>query len=113
MSKLQKEAAAHVDMKKGVWLHAYRLPNEYSGLSEEFDYQLEIHGYNFPLTEAQFDSMHQARIQVWDDGAKAEQERIIRLLETEIVNVSSPMMVDREYLDGLERSIELIKGEQK
>ena len=83
MSKLQKETAIRVDMKKGVWLHAYRLPNEYSGLSEEFDYQLEIRGYRFPLTESQFEAMHEARIQVWDDGAKVEQERILRLLETE------------------------------
>ena len=112
MSKLQKEAAAHVDMKKGVWLHAYRLPNEYSGLSEEFDYQLEIHGYNFPLTEAQFDSMHQARIQVWDDGAKAEQERIIKLLENE--KFILPEGIDEGLtLMPIQEAIALIKRQQK
>ena len=46
------------------------------------------------------------------DGAKEERERIIKLLEDEIERVSNPMLVDREYLDGLEVAIELIKGKQ-
>lgn len=43
-------------------------------------------------------------------GEKNEQERIIKLLEAEIERVSNPMLVDREYLDGLEAAIELIGG---
>jgi len=45
------------------------------------------------------------------DGAKEERERIIKLLEDEIERVSNPMLVDREYLDGLEVALELVKGE--
>lgn len=45
--------------------------------------------------------------------AKAERERIIKLLEAEIQRVSTPMLVEREYLDGLEEAISLIKGENK
>ena len=45
------------------------------------------------------------------DGAKEERERIIKLLEDEIEKVSNPMLVDREYLDGLEVALELVKGE--
>jgi hypothetical protein len=41
-----------------------------------------------------------------------ERERIVKLLENEIKRVSNPMLVDREYLDGLEQGISLIKGEQ-
>ena len=44
-------------------------------------------------------------------GIKTEQQRIIKLLEEEISRVSNPMLVDREYLDGLEVAIALIKGE--
>jgi hypothetical protein len=40
-----------------------------------------------------------------------ERERIIKLLEDEIERVSNPMLVDREYLDGLEVALELVKGE--
>jgi hypothetical protein len=46
-----------------------------------------------------------------EDGAAEERERIIKLLEAEIERVSNPMLVDREYLDGLETAIALIKGE--
>jgi hypothetical protein len=45
------------------------------------------------------------------DGAKEERERIVKLLEDEIERVSNPMLVDREYLDGLEVALELVKGE--
>lgn len=44
------------------------------------------------------------------DGAKEERERIIEMLEAEIERVSNPMLVDREYLDGLEVALELVKG---
>jgi catalase len=46
-------------------------------------------------------------------GEQREQERIIKLIQAEISKVSNPMLVDREYLDGLEVAIELIKGENK
>ena len=42
-------------------------------------------------------------------GVLRERQRIIKLLEVEIERVSNPMLVDREYLDGLEVAIELIK----
>ena len=45
------------------------------------------------------------------EGVKEERERIIKLLEAEIERVSNPMLVDREYLDGIEIAIALIKGE--
>jgi hypothetical protein len=44
-------------------------------------------------------------------GEERERERIIKLLEAEIKRVSNPMLVDREYLDGLETAIDFIKGE--
>lgn len=46
-------------------------------------------------------------------GEERERKRIIELLEAEIKTVSNPMMVDREYLDGIDTSIALIKGEDK
>ena len=33
----------------------------------------------------------------------------IKRIEDEVKSVSNPMMVDKEYLDGLNRAIELIK----
>jgi hypothetical protein len=45
-------------------------------------------------------------------AVERERERIIGLIEAEIERVSNPMLVDREYLDGLEVAIELIKGKQ-
>jgi hypothetical protein len=42
-----------------------------------------------------------------------ERERIIKLLEAEIKRVSTPMLVEREYLDGLEEAIDIVKGEKK
>jgi hypothetical protein len=39
-----------------------------------------------------------------------ERKRIIKLLQAEIERVSNPMLVDREYLDGLETAIDLIKN---
>ncbi len=44
-------------------------------------------------------------------AVERERERIIDLLKAEIERVSNPMLVDREYLDGLETAIDLIKGE--
>lgn len=42
--------------------------------------------------------------------AVAEARKVfIKLIEQEIKSVSEPMMVDKEYLDGLERAIELIR----
>jgi hypothetical protein len=46
-----------------------------------------------------------------EDGIAEERERIIKLIQAEISRVSNPMLVDREYLDGLEVALELIKGE--
>jgi len=43
-------------------------------------------------------------------AVERERERIIELLKAEIERVSNPMLVDREYLDGLEMAIELIVG---
>jgi len=42
-----------------------------------------------------------------------ERERIAKVLKTEIERVSNPMLVDREYLDGLETAIDLIRGHNK
>ena len=42
--------------------------------------------------------------------AVAEARKVfVKLIEQEIKSVSEPMMVDKEYLDGLNRAIELIK----
>jgi hypothetical protein len=49
----------------------------------------------------------------YESGEAAEQERIVKLLEAEIKRVSNPMLIDREYLDGLETAIDLIRGENK
>ena len=46
-----------------------------------------------------------------EDGIAEERARIIKVLEAEISRVSNPMLVDREYLDGLEVALELVKGE--
>jgi hypothetical protein len=46
-------------------------------------------------------------------AVERERERIIKLIEDEIERVSNPMLVDREYLDGLETAIALIKEETK
>jgi hypothetical protein len=43
-------------------------------------------------------------------AVERERERIIELLKAEIERVSNPMLVDREYLDGLETAIDLIRG---
>jgi hypothetical protein len=43
-------------------------------------------------------------------AVERERERIVELLKAEIERVSNPMLVDREYLDGLETAIDLIKG---
>ena len=42
--------------------------------------------------------------------AVAEARKVfVKLIQEEIKSVSEPMIVDKEYLDGLERAIELIK----
>jgi hypothetical protein len=46
-----------------------------------------------------------------EDGIAEERARIIKVLEAEISRVSNPMLVDREYLDGLEVALELVEGE--
>ena len=53
----------------------------------------------------------------WDEGfeigskkALAESKRVfVKLIKEEIMDVSSPMMVNKEFLDGLERAIEIIR----
>ena len=42
--------------------------------------------------------------------AVAEARKVfVKLIEQEIKSVSEPMMVDKEYLDGLNRAIDIIK----
>ena len=56
----------------------------------------------------------------WNEGfdvgtkkAVAEARKVfIKRIQKEIKEVSNPMMVDKEFLDGLERAIELIKREK-
>ena len=40
-------------------------------------------------------------------------ETIVRALYAEIKRVSNPMMVDKEYLDGLNAAIDIAKGYDK
>lgn len=42
-------------------------------------------------------------------GEIAARVRIAGLLRAEIERVSNPMMVDREYLDGLEAALEIVE----
>lgn len=44
-------------------------------------------------------------------GILDAQNNMLKLVEDEIARVSNPMMVDQEYIDGLEEVIKLIKGE--
>jgi hypothetical protein len=60
-----------------------------------------------------YESAERVRDFYREQGRKQERERILKLLEEEISRVSNPMLVDREYLDGLEVAIALIKGENK
>ncbi len=71
-------------MTHGVWLGSRMLYDHYVGLTGEFDYRLTIDGYDIALTEAQFNAMYQSRLALWDEGAKAAEERIIKLLEDEV-----------------------------
>lgn len=48
-----------------------------------------------------------------EEGAMMERERVIRLLKSEIKRVTTPVMVDKEYLDGLKVAITLVSGENK
>ena len=60
------------------------------------------------------------RIAGWDEGfevgrkkALAESKRVfIKLIKEEIHDISNPMLVDKEFLDGLERAMEIIKGKK-
>jgi hypothetical protein len=65
---------------------------------------------NLVMTRTYFTEMLENKI-AW--GAEQDRKRIIELLKAEIVRVSNPMLVDREYLDGFETAIDLIKGETK
>ena len=46
-------------------------------------------------------------------GVKQEQERIIKLLETELAKLGKSLDADSHNYWGVKHSIELIKGEQK
>lgn len=53
----------------------------------------------------------------WQDGFEIGRKKVVpevkkvyvKLLTQEIKEVSEPMMVDKEYLDGLERAIEIVR----
>ena len=53
----------------------------------------------------------------WHDGFEIGRKKVVpeikkvyvKLLTEEIKEVSSPMMVDKEYLDGLERAIDIVR----
>lgn len=55
--------------------------------------------------------------QSWQDGFEIGRKKVVpevkkvyvKLLTQEIKEVSEPMMVDKEYLDGLERAIEIVR----
>ena len=63
--------------------------------------------------QIRYESAERVRDYYRNQGATKERERIIDLLKAEIERVSNPMLVDREYLDGLEVAIALIKGESQ
>jgi hypothetical protein len=42
-----------------------------------------------------------------------ERSLIASRIKNEITRASNPMLVDREYLDGLEAALEIVKGENK
>ena len=63
---------------------------------------------NLVMTRTWFQEQLASKIAI---GVEQEQKRIMELLKAEIERVSNPMLVDREYLDGLEIAIDLIKGE--
>jgi hypothetical protein len=44
------------------------------------------------------------------NGEEIGRLQAILAIRNEIVRVSSPMLVDREYIDGLEKAVELIEG---
>lgn len=63
-------------------------------------------------SDAEFDMwLVTERKRVAELAISKERNRIIGLLTKEISRVSNPMLVDREYLDGLEEAIALIGGE--
>jgi hypothetical protein len=48
----------------------------------------------------------------FETGVIAERKRLGDLIEAEIVDLKTqPVLVDREFIDGLERALELIDGE--
>ncbi len=61
--------------------------------------------------------LEEANLNGWQEGfdvgrkkAVNETRKVyIKLLSQEIQDISSPMMVDKEYLDGLERALEIVK----
>ena len=60
-----------------------------------------------------YDIWYRRSVKVEQRSRANEREFITYLLAEEIENVSNPMLVDREYLDGLERALEIVKGENK
>jgi hypothetical protein len=46
-----------------------------------------------------------------ESGRRNERKRLGDLIEAEIIDLKkAPVMVDREFIDGLERALELIEG---
>lgn len=64
-----------------------------------------------PDNGAARNTMSEFERQCYDWGWADSEDRIIKLLDAEIERVSNPMLVDREYLDGLEMALEFIKVE--
>jgi hypothetical protein len=46
------------------------------------------------------------------DGRAELKEEAIKKIEQEIASITKPMMVDKEYLDGLYKAIDIIKSLQ-
>lgn len=109
-----------VDTTKGVWLHADR--DEFG----HYTYTLGVEGEVYQITE----TAHEHLSKVWVDsrtqGAKQEQQRIIKLLESKICPcVGQPLNKDNgrnELMKHMncdweammiEYHVALIKGEQK
>lgn len=44
------------------------------------------------------------------DGRATAVEDAIKEIEKEIASISKPMMVDKEYLDGLHKAIDILKN---
>jgi hypothetical protein len=63
--------------------------------------------------EFEFNQISNWELEDYTRGFATAQKEMVKAIEDEIYSVSNPLMVDREFLDGLERALELIKGEQK